>query len=44
MAEKQIWVPKTETKVTVRDGVVTPWEEMRFEPVPVSKSPAGFSK
>lgn len=40
---KEIWVPKSETRVTVRDGVVTPWQEMSFAPKPVSSPTAGFA-
>ena len=38
---KQIWLPITETKVTVNNGVVTTWEEMKMTPHPVS-NPTGF--
>jgi hypothetical protein len=39
---KEIWLPKSETKATVRDGAVVPWQEMSFAPKPVNAAPAGF--
>jgi hypothetical protein len=39
---KNIWLPKSETKVTVQDGKVTVWEEMTLKLYPVQKT--GFGK
>jgi hypothetical protein len=40
---KEIWLPITETKVTVQDGKVTTWHEMKMTPHAVS-TPTGFQK
>ena len=40
---KEIWLPKTETKVTVtEDGTVTVWDEMLMELKPL-KPQTGFT-
>lgn len=42
-AQKNIWLPKSETKVTVdQKGRVNVWDEMVMELKPIS-SPTGFS-
>ena len=39
---KDIWLPKTETRVSVVEGKVTVWDEMVMELKSVGK-PTGFS-
>jgi hypothetical protein len=38
---KEIWLPISETKVTVVDGKVKTWDEMKMTPHSVS-TPIGF--
>lgn len=40
---KSIWLPKSETKATVKDGKVNIWDEMVFLAKSVAKAPAGFA-
>jgi hypothetical protein len=40
---KEIWLPITETRVTVVDGKVKTWHEMKMTPHAVS-TPTGFQK
>ena len=41
---KQIWVPVSETKVTVSDGKVTIWDEIKMELKAVDQPKTGFGK
>lgn len=43
MTGTEIWLPKSETKVTVADGKVIVWEEMLMTLRPISK-PTGFAR
>ncbi len=44
MSDKVIWVPTSETHVTVRDGQVTIAEHMTMTPKPVEQPKTGFGK
>lgn len=41
---KEIWVPKSETNVTVQDGKVWVTETMKMSPKPIETQKTGFSK
>lgn len=42
MKGKEIWLPESETKVTISDGEVTVWDEMKMTLKPLSP-PIGFA-
>ena len=41
---KEIWLPVSETKVTVSDGNVRVWDEMTMQPKIILKPKTGFDK
>ena len=41
MPSREIWVPTTETKAHVQDGVVTVWDEIKMEKRAINNS-VGF--
>ena len=39
---KDIWLPVSETKVTVSEGNIRVWDEMTMRPQPIAKPQTGF--